>query len=337
LLKAQNGLVENNLIDGSSISGIVLGPELWWGEADYSKNTIIRGNTITHVGYATTGPWNKQAGALTILGEGEVPEARGHQNLTIENNTFASNDGVNIIVDGLENSVVRGNRFINAQQKPNLRGVDRGIDAGALIFVDRAKNVRFEKNTAVNLGVGNTALIKTTSRSSQIIGVETGVVKRAHLKTFSYSNPLDLSYFADGETRREVRDPAIIKEGDTYYMTFTMWPFRNREEKNMTLPDNGSSPGIQLFSSKDLKTWKSENWLVKSSDLPESSPYKHRFWAPEIHKMGGKFYLIFTADNWLKKQYNPAGDWGVAGYAFATCRQRKYRYCTSVSLGIKAV
>ena len=36
---------------------------------------------------------------------------------------------------------------------------------------------------------------------------------------------------------------------------------------------------------------------MKSSELPEDCPYKHRFWAPEIHKIGGRFYLIFTADN----------------------------------------
>jgi beta-xylosidase len=55
---------------------------------------------------------------------------------------------------------------------------------------------------------------------------------------------------------------------------------------------------------------------VKSSDLPEDCPYKNRFWAPEIHKIAGKFYLIFTADNWLKNEYNPAGRWGSAGWCF---------------------
>ena len=129
-------------------------------------------------------------------------------------------------------------------------------------------------------------------------------------------NPLPFTYTADGETRREVRDPCIIRENGTYYLTFTHWPFANREESRMGLPDNGSSPGIGLYSSPDLKTWRFEKWLVKSSDLPQDCPYKHRFWAPEIHKIAGKFYLVFTADNWLKNEYNPAGSWGTAGYAF---------------------
>lgn len=113
-----------------------------------------------------------------------------------------------------------------------------------------------------------------------------------------------------------MRDPSIIRAGDTWHLVFTMWPFRNREETRLSEPDNGGSPGIAMYSSKDLKEWKFQNWLVKSSDLPAECPYKNRFWAPEIHKLGDRFYLIFTADNWTDKQANPAGTWGPAGYAF---------------------
>ncbi len=315
LLKARDGIVENNLIDGSSIAGIVLGPELWWGEANYAKNVVIRGNTIAHCGYATTGPWNEQAGALTILGTGDSPDARGHSNITIENNSFVSNDGINVVLDGLENSTFQNNKFLNAQQVENNRGKDRGIDTGALVWINRARNLQIEGNVVQRVGAANTGLIKMSAKASAIIGVESGIRVNG-TKSVGVSNPLDLQYMGDGEMRREVRDPAIIRDGDTYYMTFTMWPFANREDGRMALENNGSSPGIQLFSSKDLKTWKPENWLVKSADLPENSPYKHRFWAPEIHKFGQKFYLIFTADNWLKGEYNLEGKWGAAGYAF---------------------
>ena len=132
-----------------------------------------------------------------------------------------------------------------------------------------------------------------------------------------FPNPLGFSY-TEGQTdaKSEVRDPCIIREGDTYYLVFTMQPFVNRDENRLSLPDQGSSPGIAIYSSKDLKSWTFSNWLVKSSDLPDNSPYKHRFWAPEIHKLNGNFYIIFTADNWIKPEYNPAGNWGTAGYAF---------------------
>jgi hypothetical protein len=135
--------------------------------------------------------------------------------------------------------------------------------------------------------------------------------------TASRPNPLPFTY-TEGQTapRTEVRDPCIIREDGTYYLVFTMWPFRNREEKFLREPNQGGSPGIALYSSRDLRSWKFENWLVKSAELPENCPYKNRFWAPEIHKIAGNFYLIFTADNWLKNEYNPAGAWGTAGYAF---------------------
>ena len=316
LLKARDGLVENNLVDGSSIAGLVMGPELWWGEGNYARNVTIRGNTFAHCGYATTGPWNEQAGVLTLLGTGDSPDARGHRDITIENNTFANNDGINVVLDGVEGAVFRDNKFINAQQNETNRGADH-YDIQALIYLKRAKKVEFKNNVVQRLGAAYPVLFYDSKESSDISVSENGIRLSGVKSVAQIPNPFDFGYADnEGEMRREVRDPAILREGDTYYMTFTMWPFANREDNRMDLPNHGSSPGIQLFSSKDLKTWKPENWLVKSADLPVDSPYKHRFWAPEIHKMNGKFYLIFTADNWSKPQYNPAGNWGAAGYAF---------------------
>ena len=89
-------------------------------------------------------------------------------------------------------------------------------------------------------------------------------------------NPLSFEY-SEGQTapRREVRDPCIIREGDRYWLVFTMWPFRGREEAHLAEPDGGGSPGIALYSSPDLKAWKFETWLVKSSrpiECPETRP-----------------------------------------------------------------
>ena len=151
------------------------------------------------------------------------------------------------------------------------------------------------------------------------------------------ARPLPFQY-TEGQTapRDEVRDPCIIRDGDRYYLTFTMWPFRNREESRLGEPDQGGSPGIALYASKDLKAWTFAKWLVKSSELPENCPYKNRFWAPEIHKINGKHYLIFTADNWIKKEYNPAGSWGTAGHCFigvADSVEGPYEHITWVSGG----
>lgn len=149
--------------------------------------------------------------------------------------------------------------------------------------------------------------------------------------------PLPFAY-QQGQSaeRREVRDPCLIREGDTWYLTFTLWPFRGRDEQHLAEPDCGSSPGIALYSTKDFGTFRFENWLVKSSELPEDCPYRHRFWAPEIHRINGRYYLIFTADNWLRREYNPAGTWGTAGYAFVGVADKvtgPYEHITAIPHG----
>ena len=79
---------------------------------------------------------------------------------------------------------------------------------------------------------------------------------------FTYTNPLPFQYEALGAIRREIRDPCIIREQDTYYLVFTVWPFANRQENRLHLPNQGGSLGIKLYSSKDLK-----NWIVKTSKI----------------------------------------------------------------------
>jgi len=135
----------------------------------------------------------------------------------------------------------------------------------------------------------------------------------------TYANPI---FFQGRTAKDEVRDPCIVKEGNIWYLVFTVWPFRGRDEAHLHEENEGSSPGIKLYASTDLRNWTFVKWLVKSSELPADCPYKHRFWAPEIHKIGGEFYLIFTADNWIAKHYNPAGTWGAAGYAFVGVADR---------------
>ena len=135
---------------------------------------------------------------------------------------------------------------------------------------------------------------------------------------FTYQNPLPFSYpYFDGVRERtltELRDPCIMRDGDTYYLVFTHFPFTHHTSRDESKPDMNSSPGIRLYSSKNLRDWKFENWIVKSSELPEDCPYKHRFWAPELRKMNGKYYIIFYADNWLKDEYNVRGEMGYVGF-----------------------
>ena len=133
--------------------------------------------------------------------------------------------------------------------------------------------------------------------------------------TLAVADFVDFSYpYDDGhgeQSKQELRDPCIIREADTYYLVFTHFPFTHHTSRDPAKPDRNSSPGIRLYSSKDLKAWRFEDWLVRSAELPEDCPYKHRFWAPEIHRLGGRFFLVFTADNWVKDEANPLGRIGA--------------------------
>ena len=124
---------------------------------------------------------------------------------------------------------------------------------------------------------------------------------------FRWSNPI---YVSGSKPRDSLRDPAIIQDHGVYYIVYTMWPFRNYTDRDSSLPDYGSSPGIALYSSRNLKKWKLENWILKSSELPRDCPYKHQFWAPEIHKIGARYYIIFGASNWIDAKYNVGGRMG---------------------------
>ena len=328
LVKADDGLIEGNDIDGSTIAGLVIAPEYYWNEAGYSRDVTVRNNVFRHCGYATAGPWTAQAGAATVCGEGDQSTgiAFGHQHIVFQNNAFEDNDGVNLLIDGAQDVRIAGNTFLRPQQEQSRRGADAGVDPSALIYLKDCRDVRLKANVVSDPGIAEKSLVRLGPAATDVTGGDAGVALAAARAgeggAFEYGNPLAFTYEADGATRTEIRDPCVVREGDTYYLVFTMWPFRNREVDRLDLPNQGGSPGIRIFTSKDLKTWTPGNWLVKASDLPESSPYKNRFWAPEIHKIGGKFYLIFTADNWIRPDYNPAGNWGTAGYAFVGVADR---------------
>lgn len=173
LLKAPNGLVEHNEIDGSTMGGIVLTPEFWWNEAGYSRNVIIRNNVIRHVAYAP-----RQLGGLVVAAlDGAAPVAGyGNRDVLIENNRFEGINGVNLLITSAADVKVKNNRFINAQTEPGeAAGVAWGEDPGALIFVTQATGIRFTGNKAEGLGKYNRVLVETTP-SAHVVNEGNGVV-----------------------------------------------------------------------------------------------------------------------------------------------------------------
>ncbi|MDR2675231.1 MAG: right-handed parallel beta-helix repeat-containing protein [Opitutaceae bacterium] len=154
LLKADRGLVEDCLVEGSTMGGIVISPEpSFWAESDYTRGIIVRRNTVRR-----TGTWrhdsNPMAGALSLgahLG-GKYAPAGGHRDILIEDNVFEDNDGVNMVLASADGVVVKGNRFIRPMRRPASRGRTAGIPCDALVAVRNCENLTFEKNEILEPG-----------------------------------------------------------------------------------------------------------------------------------------------------------------------------------------
>jgi hypothetical protein len=114
---------------------------------------------------------------------------------------------------------------------------------------------------------------------------------------FEWQNPIHFNEAA-GIYGDRLRDPHLIRVGDSYYLTHTMTPCSGPEEYDPYKRREGSGPGVRLYSTKDFKTWKAETWIVNAEALPADCPYRNQCWAPEVNVIGGKFYAIFFAGNW---------------------------------------
>jgi hypothetical protein len=162
LLKADKGLVEDNVIDGSTMAGIVLAPEFYWNEACFSRNVKIINNTIRHVGYQNAGSWMPQPGAITIRGEGDLPRLKaagttqpvhtlGHSHVIVQGNRIENCDGVNLLISDAADVLVKDNRFRSPQKQRSWRGADY-LDPTALVVLGPSKGVRFEGNVSDKRG-----------------------------------------------------------------------------------------------------------------------------------------------------------------------------------------
>lgn len=108
----------------------------------------------------------------------------------------------------------------------------------------------------------------------------------AFCQTFTWQNPI-----SDGIDPKGIRDCQVFRDGDYWYMTGTAYPFWLKQE-NATGELN---PGVPLYRSEDLLHWDFRGYLIERPG-PDKWYYR-RFWAPEINKIGGKYYLTFNCRN----------------------------------------
>lgn len=98
-----------------------------------------------------------------------------------------------------------------------------------------------------------------------------------------------------------IRDPFILKEGDTYYMYGT-------RARNFGI----DVKGFDVYTSKDLENWSDP---IECLDSRKYNLNRDVNWAPEVHKYNGEYYMFatFTKENNLRGVYvlksdNPLGE-----------------------------
>jgi len=174
LVKADNGLIQGNLIAHCGMSGISSGPEYYWNEGDYAHNVTIQRNLFLGNGLEVNG--NPM---VWIHGEG----AQGNQQITIRDNTFAGSiDADEMRVEWTSGATVTGNSATG------------NFYTSAVVSVNNSTGVTLSNNAVQNaavysalvyVGAGVTNL--SGNNSSGIRGITTtvqnGLYKIVELQT----------------------------------------------------------------------------------------------------------------------------------------------------------
>lgn len=90
--------------------------------------------------------------------------------------------------------------------------------------------------------------------------------------------PLAIS---DVPVQVDVHDPALAKDGDTYYLF-------------------SSGPGITFYSSKDMKTWRPRGRVFPGEPSwarSVASRFNDHIWAPDVVRHEGRYYLYYSVSS----------------------------------------
>ncbi len=161
LIKASDGIIENNTIEDIGTCGIALGPEFaHWLEGDYVRDVAVRNNTLREIGTGAACVLHERAvlvGAISVYAltpDRTFPASMENANLVIENNSIDRAGGIGILIAGAKNVTIRSNTVTATQYLGPLQGGKAaGIDPDAGVFVHGSEDVRLESNALPGKGV----------------------------------------------------------------------------------------------------------------------------------------------------------------------------------------
>jgi len=87
--------------------------------------------------------------------------------------------------------------------------------------------------------------------------------------------------FTNPVVDQEAGDPWVVRHGGRYYFTATLEP----------------EGGVWVWESPTLTGLGAAPRKVRVWTAPASGPMSRQIWAPELHRLGGRWYLYFTASD----------------------------------------
>ena len=152
LIKASNGIIRNNIVNGSSIGGIHIKPEPRT-EADYAQNVTVEGNWISDSGFFYG--WGSICVFTIVPSSNAYPLAGGFVNIIINNNTIFRSYRDNILITSTINATVTNNRIVGPLYSPyaavNLANIDTvTVINNAVYQADPKTTVLLQTSSVVN-------------------------------------------------------------------------------------------------------------------------------------------------------------------------------------------
>ena len=105
LVKADDGTISDCVIEGCGMSGVSIGPEFWWGEANYCWNVSVSNNRFVR---CTRN--NGEEGTIWVHGDGAI----GNRHVLLKDNVLDTCYGPNIFrLEDVDEVRVTGNHVVN--------------------------------------------------------------------------------------------------------------------------------------------------------------------------------------------------------------------------------
>jgi putative cell wall-binding protein len=184
LLKASDGLIEDNTFRGAD-KAIIVSPESTYdSHAGTAANVTIRNNTFETTGYQYAN-WNgSQAGSIGFSGENVVSRP-AFENFEIASNRFDRIAGLNLNISDSSNVSIHDNSFQRPHQvEPGFNAAQAKIPSRSVLVIKASTNVTVSGNVIDRIGPYSTQQVSVWPDTDNVTGLPGGVhVQHATLET----------------------------------------------------------------------------------------------------------------------------------------------------------